>query len=69
MTVYAQAFQNEHNNISDAVNEICPLLVKLSPLTLTLTLIEQSHQFSDVHGGIYLVNVFPSVYAIFFLIR
>ncbi len=34
---FAQAFQNYHNNISDAVNEISPLLVKLSRL------IAQSH--------------------------
>ncbi len=30
MTDFAQAFQNDHNNISDAVNEISPLLVELS---------------------------------------
>ncbi len=29
MTDFAQAFQNDLNNISDAVNEIGPLLVKL----------------------------------------
>ncbi len=32
MTDFAQAFQNDQNNISDAVKEISPLLVKLSRL-------------------------------------
>ncbi len=61
MTVYAQAFQNDHNNSSDAVNEIGLLLVKLSPL------IEQSHIT-------FLMCLFGKcvsviVYAHFFLIR
>ncbi len=30
MTDFAQAFQNDHNNILDALNEIGLLLVKLS---------------------------------------
>ncbi len=29
MTDFAQVFQNDHNNISDAVNEIGPLLFRL----------------------------------------
>ncbi len=37
MTDFAQAFQNDHNNISDAVNKISPLLIKL------FRLIAQSH--------------------------
>ncbi len=43
MTDFAQAFQNDHNNISDAVNEISPLLVKLS------CLIVQSHMTFLMH--------------------
>ncbi len=30
MTDFAQAFQNNNSNISDSVNEISPLQVKLS---------------------------------------
>ncbi len=37
MTDFAQAFQNNNNNISDSVNEISPLQVKLPRL------IAQSH--------------------------
>ncbi len=39
MTDFAQAFENDHNNISDAVNEISPLLVKLYRLIVQITLL------------------------------
>ncbi len=35
MTDFAQAFQNDHNNISDAVNEVGPLLFRLIDLVHT----------------------------------
>ncbi len=46
---FNEAFQNDHNNI-DAENEISPLVSQVIP----------SHDFSNAHGGIYLVNMFPS---------
>ncbi len=50
MTDFTRVFQNDQNNISDAVNEIGPLVTQVIP----------SHDFFDAHGGIYSVNVFPS---------
>ncbi len=55
MTDVAQAFQNDYNNTSDAVNEIGPLDSQVLPSHNA-----KSHDFFDAHGGIYSVNVFPS---------
>ncbi len=54
MTDFAQAFQNDHN-ISDAVNEIGPLVSQAFPSHST-----KSHDFFDALGGIYSQNAFPS---------
>ncbi len=53
-TDFAQAFQNDHNNISDDVNEISPLVSDVIPSHST-----KSHDFFDAQGDIYSVNVFP----------
>ncbi len=55
MTDFAQAFQNDHNNISNAVNEIGLLVSQDLPSHST-----KSHYFFDAHGGIYSANAFPS---------
>jgi len=51
MTDFAQAFQNDQNNISDAVERDRSAASQVSA---------KSHDFFDVHGGIYLLNAFPS---------
>ncbi len=48
MTDFAQAFQNDHNNISDAVTEIGPLVCQVIP-----SHIAKSHDFFDALGCIY----------------
>ncbi len=53
LTDFARAFQNDHNNILDAVQQISPLVSQVMP----------SHSAKcnfDVHGGIYSANAFPS---------
>ncbi len=49
MTDFAQAFQNNQNNISEAVQ----WFKLFRPIV-------QSHRTFDARGGIYSVNVFPS---------
>ncbi len=47
MTVFAQAFLNDHNNMSDAMNEISPLLFRLirqSHMTFLMRLEEFIHK-------------------------
>ncbi len=63
MTDFAQAFQNDQNNISDAVNEIGPLVSQVIPSHSV-----KSHDFFDEHGGIYSINVFPSLCMHIFLL-
>ncbi len=46
MTDFAQAFQNDHNNISGAVQQDRSF--------------KDIKDFFDAHGGIYSVNAFPS---------
>ncbi len=55
MTDFAQAFQNDHNNISDAVERDQSAASQVIPSHST-----RSHDFFDVLGGIYLQNAFPS---------
>ncbi len=55
MTDFAQAFHNDQNNISDAVNEISPLVSHVIPSHSA-----KSHDFFDAHRGVYSVNVFAS---------
>ncbi len=43
-TDFAQAFQNDHNHISDAVNDIGPLVSQVLPSHTT-----KSHDFFDAH--------------------
>ncbi len=54
MADFARASQNDHNNISDAVNEIGLLVSQVLPAHST-----NSHYFV-VHGGIYSANAFSS---------
>ncbi len=56
MTDLAQAFQNDQNNISDAVHKIGPLVSQVNPSHYA-----KSHDYFDTHGvKVYLVNVFQS---------
>ncbi len=55
MTDFAQAFQNDQNNISDAVERDRSAASQVIPSHSA-----KSHDFFDVHGGIYLLNAFPS---------
>ncbi len=50
LTDFAQAFQNDHNSISDAVNEIGPLLVKLSLLIAQIRNLASPSLVSHVIG-------------------
>ncbi len=55
MTDFAQAFQNDQNNISDAVERD-----RSAASQIILSHSAKSHDFFDVHGGIYSLNVFSS---------
>ncbi len=48
MTDFAQAFQNDQNNISDAVERDRSAASQVIPSHSA-----KSHDFFDVHGGIY----------------
>ncbi len=56
MTDFAWTFNNDHNNISDAVqqNQSTGSSSYAAPLR------NVTWPFSDVHGGIYSANAFPS---------
>ncbi len=54
-TDFARVFQNDHNNISDAVDEIGPLVSQVLPSHSA-----KSHDFFDALGRIYSQNTFPS---------
>ncbi len=55
MTDFAQAFQNDHNNISHAVERDQSTASQVS-----LSHSGKSHDFFEVLGGIYSQNAFPS---------
>ncbi len=54
-TDFSQAFQNDHNNISDAVERDQSVASQVIPSHST-----KSHYFFDAHRGNYTVNLFPS---------
>ncbi len=63
MTDFAQAFQSDQNNISDAVQRDRSAASQVIPSHSA-----KSHDFFNAHGGIYSVNVVPLYFMhIFFL--